>query len=339
MSTITHGPRSAGWAIDDPVIRLRRSGRRDGFELPPDVDSLLVGSEDVCTLRMQDEVGSVSRQHADLTRDAGIWTIRDRGSKNGLRLDGEPRLSFTLAPGVEIELGKLKLIAESHRLVALQNFLARVIGFGDAYLPALDEALYGVRGAAARRMPLFLCGSGSLVPTVRRIHELALGVERPFLVADGAEIRGAVKSAAGGTLCLEGKVPPADLAFAREFGECALVICAPTAADAAELVEHAQRGVIVEVPSIAQRSDDEREQLLLDYASDAVQVLGVRTNGFREHELLWLRNVTLTSLEDVEVLTLRLVAERVFGQTLAAEKLGITRRALSEYLRRRGIPL
>jgi pSer/pThr/pTyr-binding forkhead associated (FHA) protein len=120
VRTVTYGTKRAGWAIDDAVIRLRRSGRRDGFDLPADADSLVVGAADGCTLRMQDEAGSVSRQHADLNRDGGIWTLKDRGSKNGLRLDGEARLSFALTPGVEIEIGKLKLIAESRRLVALQ---------------------------------------------------------------------------------------------------------------------------------------------------------------------------------------------------------------------------
>lgn len=338
MSTVTYGSKSAGWAIDDPVIRLRRWGRRDGFDLPDDVHSLVVGAAEGCTLLMQDEVGSVSRQHAELTRDTGIWTLKDLGSKNGSRLDGERRLSFALAPGVEIEIGNIKLIAESLRLVELERFLARVLGFGDARLAAIDEALRGIRDAAARRGTLLLCGAGSLVSTARRIHELALGAERPFVVADGVTFRDAVKSTTGGTLCLDGDADPSDLMFAREIGTSALFICSRTAAEAAEAVEHVQRGTIVEVPSLELRHD-EREELLLEYASDAVRKLGARSNGFREHEMVWLRDVPLVSLEDVEELTLRLVAERVFDQTHGAAKLGITRRALSEYLRRRGIPL
>ncbi len=338
VSTVTHRPRSAGWAINDPVTRLRQWGRRDGFDFPVDVDSLSVGAADDCTLRMQDEVGSVSRQHAKLTCEAGIWTLKDLGSKNGSRLDGERRLSFALAPGVEVEVGNIKLIAESRGLVELQRFLARVLGYGDARLAAVDDALRAIRGAAARRTTLLLCGAGSLVATARRIHELALGSESPFVLADGAAFRDAAKLATGGTLCLDAKELPTDLAFARELGASALFICAPTAAEAAEAVEHVQRGVIVELPPLELRSE-EREQLMLDYASDAARALGVRTNGFREHELLWLRNVTLTNLDDLEQLTLRLVAERVFGATHGAARLGITRAALSTYLRRRGIPL
>lgn len=339
VRTVTHGPRSRGWAIDDPVIRLRRWGRRDGFDLPAGVDSLVLGAAEGCTLRMQDEVGSVSRQHAELTRDAGTWALKDLGSKNGSRVDGERRLSFTLAPGVEIEVGNIKLIAESIGLVELQRFLARVLGFGDTRLAAIDEALRGVRDAAARRSTLLLCGAGSLVSTARRIHELALGTERPFVVAKGAaSFHDAVKAATAGTLCLDGDATPSDLTFARESDASALFVCAPTAAAAAEVVEHVQRGTIVEVPSLEVRGDD-REQVILEYAGDAARVLGVRTNGFREHELIWLRDVPLASLDDVEELTLRLVAERVFGATHGAAKLGITRRALSEYLRRRGIPL
>lgn len=338
MTTITHGPGRAGWAIDDPVVRLRRWGRRDGYELPAIVNSLVVGAEDGCTLRIQDDLGSVSRQHAALTREMGIWTLKDLGSKNGSRLDGERRLSFALAPGVEVEIGNVKLIAESDRLAELQRFLARVIGFGDARLATVDEALRGVRDASARRTTLLLCGGGSLASTARRIHDLALGTDRPFVFVDGAKLRDVVKSAAGGTLCLNGKVLPRDLIIAREIGESALFVCAPTAAEAAEVVEHVQRGVIVEVPPLALRND-EREQLILEYADDAARALGVRTNGFREHELMWLRDVPLASLDEVEEVTLRLVAERVFGATHGAARLGITRAALSTYLRRRGIPL
>lgn len=338
MTTITHGQRCRGWAIDDAVIRLRRWGRRDGFDLPADADSLLVGAANGCTLQIQDDVGSVSRQHAALTREAGIWTVKDLGSKNGSRLDGERRLSFALAPGVEIEFGNVKLVAESRGLMELQRFLARVLGFGDTRLAAIDEALRGIRDAAARRGTLLLCGAGSLVSTARRIHELALGTERPFVVADRATCRDAVKPATGGTLCLVGGAHPSDLMFAREIGASALFICAATAAAAAEVVEHVHRGTLVEVPALELRNDD-RERLILEYASDAVHALGVGSNGFREHELVWLRDVPLASLEDVEVLTMRLVAERVFGATHGAARLGITRRALSEYLRRRGIPL
>lgn len=337
--TITHGATSGGWAISDPVIRLRRWGRHDGFDLPDNVDSLLVGSADECTLRLQDETAGVSRKHAMLTRENGIWTLKDLGSKNGSRLDGERRLSFALAPGVEVEIGNVKLVAESLGLASLQRFLARMLGFDDAHLGAVDDALRGTRDAAARRTTLFLCGDGSLVSAARRIHKLALGGDRPFVVADGTTLRDTARSASGGTLCLNGKALPSDLMFAREVGECSLFVCAPTAGEAAEAIKHLKRGAIVEVPPPSKRGGDDREQLILEYASDAAGVLDLRTNGFREHEMVWLRDVPLTSLEEVEELTLRLVAERVLGPTHGAARLGITRKALSTYLTRRGIPL
>lgn len=338
VKTITHGLRTAGWAIDDPVIRLRRWGQRDGFELPVEGDALVVGSAEACTLRIADAEGSVSRQHAELVREAGVWTLKDLGSKNGSRLDGERRVSFALTPGAEIEIGSVKLVAESARLAELHRFLARILGFGEARLLAVDEALRGVRDAAARRTALLLCGAGRLVSTARRIHELAIGADRPFVVAAGKDVRTSMKSATAGTLCVDGKVVSGDLTFARAPRSCALFLCAATASEAAEHVEHLQRGAIVEVPPLDVRSD-EREQLMLEYAGDAARALGVRTNGFREHELMWLRDTPIASLSDLEELTLRLVAERVFGATHGAAKLGITRAALSTYLRRRGIPL
>lgn len=338
MRTITHGLRTAGWAIDDPVIRLRRWGQRDGFDLPAHGDALIVGSAEACTLRIEDPEGSVSRQHAELTREAGIWTLKDLGSKNGSRLDGERRVSFALTPGVEIEIGSVKLVAESARLAELHGFLARILGFGDERLAAVDEALRGVRDAAARRTALLLCGAGRLASTARRIHELAIGTDRPFVVATGSGVRAAVKSATAGTLCVEGKVAATDLAFARAPRSCALILCTATAAEAADHIEAVQRGAIVEVPPLPARSE-EHEQLLLAYAQDAARAFGAGSTGFREHELVWLRDTPIANLADAEELTLRLVAERVFGATHGAAKLGITRAALSTYLRRRGIPL
>lgn len=340
MSTVTSGSRSAGWAINDAVIGLRPWAKRGGFALPDDVDVVVVGAADGCTIRMQDEFASVSRQHAELTRDGETWTLKDLGSKNGSRLDGEARRFFALAPGVVVEFGEVKLVAESRKLIELQRFLARILGFGDAQLASVDEALRGIRDAGARRGTLMLRGVGSLVSTARRIHEIALGADRPFVVADGATFRDAAQAANGGTLCLEGTAEPSALSYANEVGACTLIICAPsvekTGKTKASKTVH--RTTIVDVPPLALRKEETAE-LLLEYGSDAVRALGATGTVFREHEIVWLRDVTVDSLEDAEFLTWRLVHERLFGPTLGAAKLGITGPALSGYLRRRGIPI
>lgn len=343
MSTVTSGSKSAGWAINDAVTGLRPWGKRGRFALPSDIDVVVLGAAEGCTIRMQDEFASVSRQHAELTRDGETWTLKDLGSKNGSRLDGEQRLFFPLAPGVEIEIGRIKLIAESRRLIELQRFLARILGFGDAQLGSIDEALRGIRDAGARRGSLMLRGAGSLVSTARRIHQLALGADRPFVVADRATLRDAVQSATGGTLCLEGMAERSDVSYVNEVGACTLVICAPAVDKAgktkmSKTVEQVHRTTIVDVPPLELRKEETAE-LLLEYGADAVHALGATGAVFREHETVWLRDVTVDSLEDAESLTWRLVHERLFGPTLGAAKLGITHRALSEYLRRRGIPL
>jgi hypothetical protein len=338
VKTITHGQKSATWAFDDAVIRLRHWGRREGFDLPSDVESVTVGSAEGCGIRVQDAKASVSRQHATLTRDGAVWMIKDVGSKNGTRLDGERRLSFALTPGIEIELGDVKLIAESVRLIELHRFLSRIIGWSDSRLSEVDAALRGIRDTAAHRTALIVCGAGDLTATVRRVHDLALGADRPFVALQDGAIAAAAESAAGGTLCIDINKLPNDLPITPETTpSCALVICARARADAAEAVERMSRTVTVELPSLETRVD-EREQLLTEYARDAARILGVPTNGFREHEVYWLRDVPVTTLEDAEEVALRLVAQRNFGPEQGAAKLGISRVALSTYLRRRGIP-
>jgi hypothetical protein len=99
-----------------------------------------------------------------------------------------------------------------------------------------------------------------------------------------------------------------------------------------------ERAAVVELPPLDTRPG-ERDDLLLEYAADAVRALGLLENGFRDHELHWLRDAPLANLADADELMLRLVTERNFGLTRGAAKLGITHTALSTYLRRRGIPI
>jgi FHA domain-containing protein len=65
-----------------------------------------------------------------VSRDRGAWTLTDAGSKNGLWLDDARRSSFVLAPGVEVGIGSLRLIAESRRMFSVRTFLSRILGWG-----------------------------------------------------------------------------------------------------------------------------------------------------------------------------------------------------------------
>ncbi|MEQ8859735.1 MAG: FHA domain-containing protein [Pseudomonadales bacterium] len=50
-------------------------------------NTFTIGRDEVCELQVDDEM--VSRRHARISVDRGIWYVEDLGSRNGTRLDGE----------------------------------------------------------------------------------------------------------------------------------------------------------------------------------------------------------------------------------------------------------
>jgi pSer/pThr/pTyr-binding forkhead associated (FHA) protein len=110
-------PGATGWAIRDPVTRVRLFADERTFDLQG-AERIVVGTAPECSIILDEEQG-VSRQHAAFERQGDDWTVSDLRSTNGIRQDGEDRKSFTLAPGMEVELGRAKLIAESQRSIEL----------------------------------------------------------------------------------------------------------------------------------------------------------------------------------------------------------------------------
>ena len=103
----------------------------------------------------------------------------------------------------------------------LRGFLARLLGWDD--LAAVDRALRSVDLAATQRAPLVLCGDGNLVPVAHALHRRAVGVDRPFVLADPrrgdtpATVRAPVnyrsgvaafEAATDGSLCVRSRRPP-----------------------------------------------------------------------------------------------------------------------------------
>jgi hypothetical protein len=327
-------PEGEAWAIDDPVVALRVWGDDRRYALPA-AGEWLVGAAPDCDLRLDDPSGLVSRHHARLVRDGQTWTLRDLDSTNGIRQDGERRQSFQLAAGVEIEIGAVRLVAESARLAELRAYLARIVGWsrpGD-----VDRALRAVRDMAMIRATLVLRGDGELVGVARRIHALALGADRPFVECtdDGA---GSFQRADRGTLCLRADRLPGDFATVRpSLLAVAMRVRSILCGDADDAVASLARTAMIEIPPLAARPD-ELDRLILDYAADAVGALGATGTGFREHELRWLHELRFETLADIEETTHRLVALRNWGVTAGAQRLGISHVALSRWARRRRIP-
>jgi hypothetical protein len=343
---VTHKDGRRIW-IDDSVTSLRfLDGDRPPIPLSSDVTEYLLGSADDCTIQVQDGGSLVSRHHARLSRTGATWMLQDLDSTNGVMLDGARRLSFELTPGAEIEIGDVKLIADSAQLAQLREFVSRIIGWDPARRTDVDAAVRALRQATTRRAAFVLTGDGDLTATARRLHALAFGEEQPFLVEPNRRGRRKLRRErqwqSGGTMCfVADDLPPEFVAIAAASRVRAdaprIMLCAASRDVAATAISKLESTVVVEIPPLSRRPED-LDRLIDVYAADAVAALKAPSYGFRDNEMVWLHRTPIASLDDLEELTLRLVAARNWGTKGGGRRLGISHVALGRWLRSRGIP-
>lgn len=352
----TSNPLSDEWAIDDEIIRLREWASTRVHSLYSDDRGLhRIGSGPGCEIRIRDPRRRISRQHAYIERQRGRWVVCDDHSKNGLVVDGVLRDKAGLVPGTEIGLGGgATLVAESARLIAVRNGLARLLGWSARQAEPVDLALRTVRLAATRRAVLVLCGEQDLdlAPLAAELHRLTLTAARPFVICHPGRQHGeafdlpfqhaptgrqALAEAWTGTVCLYQKHLPADLMplwtqLRRPDCPAQLVVLA----EDAELATVFNPSPII-VPPLASRQD-EIDRLIDEYADQAAATLAMRVRlspGERE----WIRAWAAGSLADIQRATLRLAAMHQGGSVAAgASRVGISHTALTKWLRKREFP-
>lgn len=141
-----HGP-LPGVGPTTPPARLPHRlvvliGPGQGTEYPLEGDRLLIGRDDDCDIRI--DHGSVSRIHAEVRRlDEDLFEVIDKGSANGLRINGHDRPKALLDGRDVVELGDVVLkyiprgqvfrvdAAEGERIAALS---------GGSVIPPASEA-------------------------------------------------------------------------------------------------------------------------------------------------------------------------------------------------------
>jgi pSer/pThr/pTyr-binding forkhead associated (FHA) protein len=266
------------WTIDDEVVRLRIRDTDVVHQLPsPESEAAeegsVIGTSPECDIRLVDPSGRTSRRHAKLVRDQSQWTLRDLGSKNGIRIGRSTILTVILEPATEVEIGGLTLLAESERSIELRSFLARLLGSLEGPGGSVDTALRCLRMAQTRQVPVVLRGEEDLVELARDLHRRVYPSERPFVIyashhrvyeqgdmvrapnfADGKR---AMVVATGGTLCLLTSSLPADYeevwkAYSDSEGTHTQVIVCDDVGDDEMLLLY---GAIV-VPRLSDRTDE-----------------------------------------------------------------------------------
>jgi hypothetical protein len=271
-----------------------------------------------------------------------------------MKLDGARRTEIVLEPGAEIGIGGLTLIAESSRWVELRGFVARLLGWRADRIEVVDQAMRSIRMAATRRAALVLRGDGDLVPIAHALHRRALGADRPFIVCDPRrrQRRATVRSAenyetcmpafaasTAGSLCVRSLRLPRDFRMAVTSlrdppARVQLVVCARAFEDCEPYL-----AVPITVPPLASRPD-EIDQIITEYAEDAIAELGTPRSGFPPADRAWVRMHAASFLPDIEKATLRLVAIRASRSlSSAAARLGMASVSLSHWIGRRKLPM
>jgi hypothetical protein len=340
------------WRINDDPVQLREWGTETIHPLPRSQGERMIGAADGCWLTLVDQTRRISGQHAKLARGDDGWTLRDLQSENGIRVDGAVRRECVLVPGVEVGIGRITLIPESPRWCALRDVVGRIVGWSADRRSEVDRAMRAIRVAATRRESLLLCGDGDLVSIARLLHRHALGDDRPFIVCDprrlsndgngrhAANVRDgfeALAAAAGGTLCVWHRRLPtrfAEVATAARSPDSRvqLVVCAPTLLHGEPLIS----SPIILPPLLRRR--DELPRIIDAYVADAVAELD---GEFLPADREWIQIHEAGTLSQIEQATRRLLALRNARGRIspAANQLGLTHGALSEWLARRmGLP-
>lgn len=335
-----------GWNVCDEVIRLREWGTDIVHPLPSKRDIAIIGSAGDCWLRLWDPSGRISRRHASLTYGGDGWSIADLQSKNGVHLDGARVAALSLVPGAEIRIGPVTLIAESPKLIALRQYIERLIGWGEEHREEVDEALFSVRIASMHREPLLICGAGNLVPIARALHTHAFG-NQPFIVCKPrtpyARGMDALAAAAGGTLCIWRNQQPDDIdvvasAIRNPSTRALLIICAhalPRGNDIASQISTVFRSILI--PPIADRAR-ELNRIIDAYFADAISAFGGGWVTAADRE--WVANHAAGSLHQIGMATRRIVALHACDESVthASKLLAMSHGSLSDWLARRSLP-
>ncbi|HSG14109.1 MAG TPA: FHA domain-containing protein [Gaiellaceae bacterium] len=93
--------------ITGPALVVRSGGGMAGQSFQPAEGKTLIGRSPDCEVFLDDV--TVSRRHAELTRDGDTFTIRDLGSLNGTYVNRKRIESVVLEDDDEVQIGKYRL--------------------------------------------------------------------------------------------------------------------------------------------------------------------------------------------------------------------------------------
>jgi len=262
-------------------------------------------------------------------------------------------------PGAEITVAGKIFIVETRRSLALRDFCARLIGWGEARAATVDHALRAIRLANVGRAILVLRGTGDLVPVAHAIHRHTLGDDAPFVVSDPqrgntrATVRGpanrmsgveAARHAFRGTLCVRSSRPPSDMGmvlrvFRAPASSVRLIACAEAVTMPA-LDSYTLNIARIDIPSLDTRRD-ELPRIVCEYIDDAIDRLDAPSDCLNARDVERIMSSAAfgsqVTIPAIEKATLRAVALKVAlgDRVKAATLLGMALNSLTRWVHRR----
>jgi hypothetical protein len=234
---------------------------------------------------------------------------------------------------------------------ALRGFLARLVGWSNER--TLELAVRSLKLAVEHQAALVLRGEGDLVPIAWALHRRTLGADRPFIVCDPrrgmrqASARSpanrdsgvmAYQAALGGSLCVHARWLPGDsaslAAYLRGSDSVVFIVCTEHEITSPIPVRPAS----IHVPPMSWRAMD-LHRVVAEYAADAIAALGATASSFTDADRRWVCRHAATSYDEIEQVTLRMVALRTFANvSLAAARLEMKPSSLMRWIGRRKLP-
>jgi ribosomal protein L40E len=93
--------------IDGPALIVRAGGGRAGETFPLEHERITIGRSPDCEIFLDDV--TVSRNHAVLVEDGGVFVVEDQGSLNGTFVNRKRIDRALLHEGDELQVGKYRL--------------------------------------------------------------------------------------------------------------------------------------------------------------------------------------------------------------------------------------
>jgi adenylate cyclase len=120
-----------------------------GDTIPLVRDKLTIGRRESCDICLR--FPNISGQHCELSFEDGYWTVRDLGSTNGIRVNGERVQKKIVRPGDSISIATRSFTIE-YAVQAGQNSLNELLEDNIMDQPLLEKAgLIRPRRNRARR--------------------------------------------------------------------------------------------------------------------------------------------------------------------------------------------